>query len=318
MHPQLTESLYLKDEVIAMLITSILELRPVSECLFWFRELSTTTDLVDGVWVIYMLFFSTRDHSLECYVRSKIAEYKQSGDLSPLLSIITNLRGSDPDPYPYIIHYYLTNADSFPPSLIMPVSETEPNDFDIYVKPLYRALETGGPKLTGYYLKVATKRLGFSQVRNWLINNSKWNCTYDFGDVFPGDDTCVMAALCARFIRQKSFPRSKFFVPLSNSIYEELTERYKYKRLEPLPDRLKRTRMHSVNGVLAPGNYLRENPGYIDILVSEGNLDANTRELITKLHDLDKPRVAGTPESYLMTMGENRLCADLESVRLTT
>ena len=78
MHPQLTQSLYLKDEVIAMLITSILELRPVSECLFWFWELSTSTDLVDGVWVIYMLFFSTRDHSLECYVRSKIAEYKQN------------------------------------------------------------------------------------------------------------------------------------------------------------------------------------------------------------------------------------------------
>ena len=314
----LTRALYFKDEVIAMLLTSLLECRSLDECLFWFWELNSSTDIVDGLWVIYLLFYSTKDSSLERYMRAKIKQFQSSDDASHLLGIICNLRCTDPDPYAYVIHYYLTNHEQFPPNFVLPALPSRESDCNAYILPLLRSLHSGDPKLTGYYLNVAIRKLGEEEVRGAIINASPWTDSDTLTDIFPATDTCVLAALCARFIRQKPYPRSKFFMPVPKHKFIELIKLFRMKKGETPAQHLERIRIRKVSGYLPPASYTRAHTSNDEIirLCAESMIPESELNRILNLKD-PQFTVTKTPEDYLIKMGESRLACEVSSLNIS-
>jgi hypothetical protein len=89
---KLTRFLYNEEEVKLSLIASILTKKNIFECYYWFSELYySKIDVCDIIWEMYLDYYALINPKFEFYISKKINEWKQTGDITPLLYIIKNL-----------------------------------------------------------------------------------------------------------------------------------------------------------------------------------------------------------------------------------
>ena len=252
----LTESLYFNDEVVACLVTSLVSRRPLSECLFWLWELHSSIDtLLDGVCVIYLLFYTSASITLEKYIGTKLRSYRSGDNILDLACIIANLRVTKPDPLAYLIHYYFVNAEDQPPTHILRHAGDLPPGVDQKFRPLWGALCAKSPRNIGYYLRVAVRRCGYTVVKETLGAHSQWQSP-SYVPMFSGEDSCSLAALCARFVRKHPCVRKDVIQPIPKARVADIAHLFE-PRTESLIKRLQRTRAYQIYSPLLPGNYDR-------------------------------------------------------------
>tara|TARA_Y100000816_G_scaffold3560_1_gene2153 strand:+ start:1720 stop:2628 length:909 start_codon:yes stop_codon:yes gene_type:complete len=214
---------------------------------------SSIDTILDGVCVIYLLFYTSSPIILEKYVRTKLEAYHTGRNIVDIACVIANLRVTKPDPLAYLIHYYYVNTEDFPPTHVAFIEP--PTDVPHPLVPLWRALHMKSPRNIGYYLNISVQKAGYTAVKEFLVSNSKWQFP-SYVPMFVGEDSCSLAALCARFIRGVPISRREVIQPVPKARVAEINRLYE-PRGEALITRLNRTRAHPVYSPLLPGQYDR-------------------------------------------------------------
>ena len=219
-------------------------------------ELHASVDtILDGICVIYSLFYCSSSLELERYIAAKLALFQTTGSEIELASVICNLRVTKPDPLAYLINYYYENKDEYAPTRVLRQNISDPSTIPAPLKPLWRSLCAKSPRHIGYYLNVGVAKLGYTTVRDFLLANSSWP-KESFMPEFVGEDSCALAGICARLVRQRPFDRTSVFQPIPKGRMSELLEVFR-PRSETLAQRLARTRLYQIPSILPPAPYDR-------------------------------------------------------------
>lgn len=260
---ELTEHLYIKDEVIMSLKQCILKKKPLHETLYWLWELYYSGEDIDRiVFDIFLEFYSALNPHLYRYINLKRKKYLKTKDLKEIASIVSNLRINVPCLDSYLINYYLENPNKCFPLKIYKKKINyclQLNEKKELI-PLIMSIYHYNIKNIAYYLLSSLKKYDVEVIFDELINYYKHRDT-------PHNIKNILWSEC------KSVKLLISFIVYMNSLDERINNQSKYiavdtnivnslnKHFNLKPSKvyytLKEKRIYETHYELGPFNYSR-------------------------------------------------------------